>query len=795
MIASWLAVAQGGGVQAEETFRFLSAPPAWVVGLVLLPLLALFTWWSYCGLERLEPRVRWTLSVGRGIAVALCLLALFRPAFEKVSYTTRRAQVHVLVDDSASMQRKDSYPDARQQQSLQRLGIGADVASLTRAELVQRVLGQAGGLVDQLGQNHDLRLFRFWRKPSPIRDLGELTARGPRTQIGDALDLHLTDSAAQNLDALILVSDGRSNSGLDPVQAARKYAVADVPVFTIGVGDPNPPKNARIAAPPGPREALCKEEIAFDATVSGEGLAGRRVTVTLSGRPEGGTQRPLTTTQVTLGEDGTPVRARLYHAFDEPGNWSLTFAVSSFPDETTLEDNQETRFLRVNDHRIRVLFVDYLPRWDYRYTSVALQRVDPSIEVQVYLFAASKDFPQERSEGLEPLRDIPRTREELFRYHVVLLGDVPPEQIAPTEEKRNEWLKLLVEFVEFGGGLGVQWGELAMPYGYRGAPLEDLLPVVLEDPADLATIPIDRTHGFVPQLEAAMRPHDIVLLKRDPEDNARLWLEGIEPMILYGPVRQAKAGADVVLRHPIDENRYGRRVLAAAGLYPRGRTFFLGVDQMWRLRNPYGEKYYDAFWRNVVRWLAQGRLRRQDDRVDLRLDKVVVDTGEQLRVTLQMQDAEFQPRSGQEATVFLRRADGQAQRRTLPAVSGELGTWQGTWVLDEPGAFSVLVCQDDNPSGEVLAREDVLVRIPDLELRQSTQDPKTLQAVAETSKGGQYCFLGDVGQLAALFAERRPVKDEVDRSTREAWDTIWTLLGILSILAIEWLLRKRARLV
>jgi len=45
------------------------------------------------------------------------------------------------------------------------------------------------------------------------------------------------------------------------------------------------------------------------------------------------------------------------------------------------------------------------------------------------------------------------------------------------------------------------------------------------------------------------------------------------------------------------------------------------------------------------------------------------------------------------------------------------------------------------------------------------------------------------------FRDRRPYQNEIDRSTRPVWDTIWTLLAILFLLAVEWIYRKRRRLV
>ena len=534
--------------------------------------------------------------------------------------------------------------------------------------------------------------------------------------------------------------------------------------------------------------------MAFDVTVSAEGLEGRAVTVTMYGERQGAARQPLQTQSTSLLKDGEPQKVRLYHAFEEAGDWTLRFEVTALPEETTTDDNVDTRFLRVTDERIKVLYVEGFPRWEYRYLKNALLRVDASIEAQVFLFDASRDFVQEHSKHLEPLRELPSTREELFSYHVILVGDVLPEQLAPTEDRRQEWLSLLTQFVERGGGLGVIWGELAMPDRYRSTPLEDLLPVVLEEPDRIGAV--DWSEPFIPDLESPVLPHDVVLLMREPERNEALWREGLAPLIAYYPVQQAKAGSTVLLRHPKDSNRFGKRPILTVGEVPRGRTLFLATDETWRWREPYGEKYHDPFWRNVVRHLAAGRLRRRDDRVELRLDRVIVDTGEQVRVQLRLLDTELAPRRASDANVFFRRADGQPERRTLQAVApGETGEYEGRFTLQDPGVVSVLAFENDNPDGELLAREDVLVKMPDLELARSSQDRETLEQIAAASKDGFYSFVADTGRLAAVFKDRRPTETEVDRSTRPLWDHWWTLAGILLLLTVEWIARKRVRLV
>jgi hypothetical protein len=808
--AAWQEPGQAAPTDAlhvEETFRFLQAPQLWVVALVIAPLVALFAWWSYGGLQRLERPTRIVLAVLRALAIAFCLFLLCQPAWQTTLFRKTRNQVHVLVDDSASMQRKDVYQG--EQGELLRAALGEAAAgggagagaldSRTRTQLVQAVLEQQGGLLDTLRETHDVRLFRAWKKPAPIKSLGELTAQGNRTQLGDALDLHLGSAGGVNLDAVILVSDGRNNDGLDPAEVAAKYGVRGIPVHTVGVGDAEPPRNAWLVGPPGPKEALREEEVAFDVTVRAEGLPGKSARVELAGSRDGGPFVPLAHSASDLPADGEARKVRLHHAFPEAGDWTLRFSVAPLEEESQVDDNQDIRFLRVNDERVRVLYIEERPRWEYRYIKNALKRVDPSIRMQAVLFEASPKFVQEHSDELSPLHDVPRTEKELLQYHVVLLGDVSPERIAPTEEGIRAWLEMLVRFVEFGGGAGFLFGDAAMPERYRNTPLQDLLPVVLEDPFLLQQNRPRRDVEFRGVLENPLQPHDIVLLQRDPAMNRRLWEDGLPGFRVYHPVQRARPGASVLLRHPTDENRYGRRPLFTVGPHPRGTTFFAATDETWVWRNPYGEAYMDTFWRNVVRHLASGRLQRRNDLLELSLDRLVLETGDKVRVSLRMFAEELRPSALPEQTIFLRNAAGATERRTLRAVPGEAGVFQASFTMAEPGSFGFLLFANDNTADTVLAREDVQVRIPDKEMAQSSQDAEALRRIAAAGSGadqkGRYVPLAAAAELAAEFTGRRAFENREETRIRPIWDQTWSLLVLLAFLATEWILRKRARLV
>ena len=89
------------------------------------------------------------------------------------------------------------------------------------------------------------------------------------------------------------------------------------------------------------------------------------------------------------------------------------------------------RTLKVKPEKIRVLYIEGAPRWEYRYLKNALARADKSIVFHSFLTSAGQGFAQECSKGERPLGEIPNDRQQLLEnYDVIIFGDVPPTSSA-----------------------------------------------------------------------------------------------------------------------------------------------------------------------------------------------------------------------------------------------------------------------------------------------------------------------------------------------------------------------------
>ncbi len=786
-------------LQAGKTaarFRFESIPHLWVVFLVILPAVLLFAWLLYRGNNGVAGPRRWILTGLRAAALLLLVLALFRPILEKIRTREVRDQVILLVDDSASMGRVDGYPqNARTRKLAAEAGLsgGEKPDSLSRLELARRVLEGPEKILEKMKARFDLALYGFSRETVPLADLSGIQATGRVTRLGEALDAVFPEAVGGRTAAVVVFSDGRNNDGIPPVEAASRFAAEGIPIHTVLCGRPSALKNLAVLDIQAPTNVLQKEKVTFKVPVETRGLGGKRFRISLVRVPG---EEVLEWKEVRVPSRGGTQIVTLTHVFDEPGMVTLEARVDPLPGESFLDDNKAVHHLRVLSGKIRVLYLEDYPRYEYRYLKGTLLRADRAVEGQCFLFEASPDFPQEATKGLPHLTDIPRTRKELFgKYHVVILGDVAPSLLGDTTRESDKFLQLLKEFVEFGGGLICQAGVRAMPDAYRGTPVEDLLPVVLMEPGDLDLEPGASDRPFHPVLENPANPPPMLKLLPDPATNRLLWKEGLQGFYWFAPVLRAKAGAQVLLRHPTRKNKYGRMVLAAAWDYPHGRVVWLGLDSFWRWRKYYGDKYFDTFWRNTIRWAAEGRLKQGSDRASLELSKQVFDVGEKVEVTASLRDEDFVPSTAPACKLFILLPSGRKRSAVLPADPAEAGSYKGSFRFREPGSYALSLREGDAPEGKILAQAGFRIRMPLKELARPTPDAKTMKEIAKATRG-RALSLEEASELPGILPPggTRVIPVGRDPHPKELWDTPWLLLVLIAILGMEWALRKGAHL-
>ncbi|MEO0650699.1 MAG: hypothetical protein AAFZ65_08475, partial [Planctomycetota bacterium] len=777
------------------SLRLLDLPALWILVLVAGPLLALVAWIGYAR-EDFSLKGRLFLAAMRFLSLAALCGVLARPVLVERREEIFPAQVAVLIDDSASMQREEAYAgDSESRTALESLGF-APAEAPSRGHVARKVLDEV--LLPRLERrDYEPQVWRFDERARPLLEGDGLESRGQGTHVGDAVLRALQSARGRNLTEIVVLSDGRSNGGTQPLEAARIASVAGVPVHTVTIGDTRPERNAVIELVEAPETALEGDELSFTVRIVGRGSAeGERAEVLVE-ELVGSSDRARLIDQRELELESAGRRLLLVAppgtADPVTGERRFRLRIPPLPEETLTDDNQIEIAVRVSPEKVRVLYVEGYPRWEYRRLALDfLRRAESDIEFRGWLASATPGFPQEHSVGVEPLEALPTDSETLLElFDVVVLGDVNPLRLFPDPAVGDEFLQALREFVVAGGGLLFQAGEYDNPRAFLGTPLQDVLPVVIEAGGDLLT-PWDTSVGFRSRLEQPLAPHEIVTLDPDVDLNRELWEEdgGLHPHYWYSPVTRAKPGAEVLLRHPSAENDFGPRPLLVTGYFPEGRTLFLALDSTWRWQFRFGSAYFERFWRNALRWLALGRLRSGDRQFRVETERSRYDLSERVVVEARVLDDDFAPLQVDTYEVRWEGPEGRAERLALPAVPERAGQFRGGLQVERPGIYRVWIEVD----GQRRSSTDFEVVIPSREGAEPAPDPQLLASIASVS-GGVAADLGSLDELLEQFPGDEERREPISSRLVDVWDRWTTLIAVLSLLAIEWWVRKRRELV
>jgi hypothetical protein len=797
---------------SQWSLKWPSAPPLWVILLLIVPAGAAFVYIYYRREGKTaSPRARTFMALIR-LAVFLVLAAmLFNPVVAVEKHLTRKSFVLILVDDSLSMEFKDRYMNEADRS---RLAFAAGLVeqerpltpeeselfkNLTRMDLLRRVLThKQKEFIDVLAESHRLRICSFSSSLKPGVDLTNLRPVGRLTKIGDSLLEAVVELKGQIVAAVILFSDGCENAGgVSAVDAARRLAALDVPVrvFPVGVGSPDEPRDIEVKNPRAAETILVGDEWEVNVTLRQNGYDLTNVMLVLKCGEEVCVEQ-----DACLGESGLEQEERIVYKPTKPGRYTFTVEVPVQENETILENNEVSLVLNVVDDKIRVLYVDTYPRWEYRRLKNALIR-DKGMLVNCLLLEADYNYPQEKSSDakVEEMACFPTTKKELFGFDVVIFGDVNPEMhplIFPHPDKQMEWLE---EFVRvMGGGFVLISGENSAPRIFAGTPVESLLPVILPSGDEVAAVSAQKD-SMLPVLTPRGRDHPLMRLHNDPKLNQRLWTDeefGLPGFYWHVAGLREKPGATVLARHredprgtPMPEHD----VLFAFQHYGAGKTFLSAVDSTWRWCYKYGDSRFYRFWRQVIKFVGQQRLLGEKKRFVLTADNYEYVVGDTVKLTARILDENFRPSIKASQDIMLEFPNGEKKKLTLREVAGARGTYDTVLTLTQLGlhhAFIEESIRSEKPRrlGEVTFR----VMVPRREFENPVMNRADLKTVADLSKGELF-YLPGIGAIPEKIDRREQTIRGVE-SVYKLWDTLILFCIFVGLLCVEWVYRKRRQL-
>lgn len=734
-------------------------------------------------------RTRLLLAAIRIALVALLLTMMY--GWMRDRYRTDLPDVVVVVDDSGSMNVADQYDDRRLTSRLERWLQANAFKEPSRVNLAKSLLlDPERGWLSSLHEKYNLKLYllstaariQSGTEAEQKDVLRALEAKGEFSRLGNGLQDILESQRGRPTAAVILLTDGVTTEG-KPISEVAHYARRkQIPLFVVGMGDERPPRDLRLSDLLVDDAVFLGDVVNFDLRLAGSGFASQQVNVWLRRQ---GSDEVLAQQTLTLTGDASAQSVRLSYRPAQEGDYEFVVGADPLPNESNLENNRLKQLVHVRDETIRVLYVQEYPSPEFRFLKTLLERGlkrdngGKAIELSTVLQEADQEYValDETAERVFPV-----SREELFKYDVVLFGDVNPTYLS-----RPVLENLLAFVTERGGGLVFIAGPRHTPLAYRGSPLEDLFPCDLSS----VTLPtaeslLTRTRRVQPTPLGAVSPP--LQLADTAAGNLDLW-RSLPPLRWFLPSLEPRVGAHVLtvaegdsaaseLAHPLLLMQY----------VGAGRVVFQATDESYLWSRFQGtDLYYERYWIQLIRYLSRSRLLGTSRGVELTSDRSQYYRGEAVPLHVRFLDDRMAPVADDGVVVVVEQEHGRRQRIKLQRDIARRGIFEGSVSSLAEGTYRAWLAAPTVEGTPPAA--DFMVLPPPGEQARLAMDAADLRLAAKTSNGIFY-DMQSASRLVDDLPEGRQVRIE-SLPSAPIWNSP-VLAGLfVGLLTLEWLLRKR----
>jgi hypothetical protein len=749
-------------------------------------------------LRNIPAALRVALTLTR-IAVLFLLVLVLADPYAKIDHDSEKKPiVALLFDHSQSMELpvEDFESDAELIRNAQAAGyqvvdgkvdpeVRKALHQVSRAKHAQTVVQHSGRtFLEPLAKKFDVQFYSFSRDltplgidpaqprlPEPFKD----KSGGTATQIGDAIGQVLNEAGGRQVAGMVVFSDGQNTGGRSPIDAARAASSVGTPVFAVPCGSSKRLRDIGIVDVFTTGLVSVGDTVRVAVTVESQGFDKETINVELKDGEKVLDSKPLALRSTEQQQVELTFEAK------KPGAHYLTVFIKPHPGEPKFlhANNTDIAFVRVSEEKLRVLYIEGIPRWDFRFLKNAMKRdhglggVHKTGEPDLLLEAEWRRLkPEQQAE------ELPRTLKELAEYHTVILGDVSPKILTLAFQK------LLDEAVrEKGVGLIVGAGPQHMPHAY-GKLLTDLLPVRLLRAPGLLPHP---GKPFQLELTPEGSVHEAMRFFDDPGRNQNAWSH-MPPYYWCVAAERPAPAASVLISNPSIQTNYGKLPLVSSHYAGQGKVMLVGTDETFRWRQNVGDRFFYKFWGQVIRFVAR-RDQAGAKKSWIEVRPIRAQPGEDAQIEQMAFAADGAPRT--DAAMPVRVSGGAANvldTVTLTADPAVKGRYTGKYTPKNAGEYRVAF---DPGGGAAPVEARIRVLVASEELRQPNVNRPALEMLANTSRG-RLVELPDLATIPDLLQGQTKLISYHREAT--VWDNWLTLVVLCVIYSVDVGLRRLAGL-
>ena len=719
---------------------YLGISGSWWLTALLIIIAVAFSIFSYrTTVPQISSARKIVLITLRSIALSLLLFILFEPILTIIRGTQDAPKLAVLLDNSLSVSKLDALGDRKI--SFLKAIDNSNFLSLNKDKLKTTIFSSDIYSPDE---------FTF----------KEMNFKGQMTDISKALKWVSSNAEKENIQAVLLITDGAFNTGNNPIYDAEFLGK---PIFTIGIGDSTEPHDVSI------QSIITNENIYINNPVP------VNVNVKVNGYNEGELTLKLLDNDATIGEqkftvhpDKKSFTAVFEYSPKQEGIRKLTTVVSTLNNEITTKNNSANEFVNVlkNKRKIAIFAGSINPDYSFVKNSFLSEK---GVELISFIQKKGSEFYDKQPSEAD-LKDAEM---------LVLIG-------FPITETPANVMQIIKKELERGKPL-LFIASQYLDYN-KLKTIEDYLPftTISSKPQEFLAVPdVKPEYASNPLLRVTGKDTDIDLWNQLPP------VFRTETFVKVKPESEIVSGLKVnnaPLKEPLILTRsFGNKKSIAFLGYGLFRWKLLGYASEASKGRTETPDLFNILMENSRKWLSTPYDNKQ---VIIRTTKKLYTINETVEFIGQIYDAAYTPIEN--ANVQVKISGGnQESDLTLTSIGNGRYTGKLEGLPESDYFFTGTAEQNGRKLGSDKGRFNVgqiALEFQDLRMNSSL-----LRTISERTGGKFYLpdetksFLNDLEKLNNFKPKSVTIRNE---------SALWNLplLLIISIICfgIEWFLRKRA---